>query len=65
MPTQPQDRQTQLDEVAHDLLSVLQKMLTNWELGGVDPYPIKEARAAINKAQSILTTSAKPQPTKV
>lgn len=52
--TQSQDHQPQLDEVAYDLFNALQKMLTTWEHGGVDPYPIAEARAAINKASGVL-----------
>ena len=39
---------------APELLKVLEKMVEIWEVGGVDPYPIKEARAAIAKAEGAL-----------
>jgi len=35
---------------APDLLEALQKMLSTWEHGGTDAYPISEVRAAIAKA---------------
>ncbi len=35
---------------APDLLEALKKMLDVWEHGGLKPYPIDKARAAIAKA---------------
>ena len=38
---------------APELLEALESMLENWESGGISPYPIKQARAAISKATTI------------
>jgi hypothetical protein len=35
---------------APELLDALRAMLENWEYGGLQPYPIAQARAAIIKA---------------
>ena len=43
-------KNARLIAAAPDLLEVLQKMLNVWEMGGVDVYPIDQARAAIAKA---------------
>ena len=40
----------QLLAAAPELLEALEKMVEIWETGGVNPYPIKEARVAIAKA---------------
>ena len=37
-------------EERDDLLKALQAMLTTWEHGSVDAYPVAQARAAIAKA---------------
>ena len=39
-----------LIQAAPDLLEALEKMLDVWEHGGLKPYPIAKARAAIAKA---------------
>jgi hypothetical protein len=38
---------------APDLLDALHAMLENWEHGGIQPYPIAQARAAIAKATEV------------
>lgn len=44
------DGKHRLQDLNADLLEALQSMLTTWEHGSVDEFPIANARAAIAKA---------------